>query len=177
MRRRELPSGEVALIISLGPHYELIDPQSGSPLYRLSSFVAGLDDTFSMVDSTGTRLAIQVDFTPIGARRLLQLPIELVSHRMTGISDLWGTQADRLLEQLFETRDWGAGSPCWMNFLLARIRRSVSVPPEVAWAWRQLEHSTGGVPLQQIADYSAWSRKRLIRAFRSHIGVPPQDPR
>jgi AraC-like DNA-binding protein len=174
VRRRELPSGEVALIISLGPDYELIDPQSGSPLYTLSSFVAGLDDTFSMVDSTGTGLAIQVDFTPIGARRLLQLPLQLVSHRTTGITDLWGTQADRLLEQLFETRDWGNRFAVLDEFLLARIRRSVGVPPEVVWAWRQLEHSAGGVPVQQIADSLAWSRKRLIRAFRSYIGVPPK---
>ena len=26
VRRRELPSGEVALIISLGPHYQAVDP-------------------------------------------------------------------------------------------------------------------------------------------------------
>jgi hypothetical protein len=43
-RRRELPSGEVALIISLGPDYKLVDPQTGTPLYSLSSFVAGLDE-------------------------------------------------------------------------------------------------------------------------------------
>jgi hypothetical protein len=37
VRRRELPSGEVALIISLGPHYQLIDPTTGGSLSIWSS--------------------------------------------------------------------------------------------------------------------------------------------
>jgi hypothetical protein len=37
VRRRELPSGEVALIISLGPHYQLVDPASGHSLGTLRS--------------------------------------------------------------------------------------------------------------------------------------------
>jgi hypothetical protein len=50
VRRRELPSGEVALIISLGPHCQLIDSLTGGLLSTLRTFVAGLDDSYSVVE-------------------------------------------------------------------------------------------------------------------------------
>jgi hypothetical protein len=42
VRRRELPSGEVALIISLGPQWRLIDPASGVSAGTLRTFVGGV---------------------------------------------------------------------------------------------------------------------------------------
>ena len=65
------------LICFLGPHYQLIDPASGNA-WDSPSFVAGLDDTYSLVDSRIPGAAIQVDFSPLGGRRLLQLPMHLV---------------------------------------------------------------------------------------------------
>jgi hypothetical protein len=106
VRRRELPSGDVALIISFGPRYQLIDPLSGGSLGTCCTFVAGLDDTYSVVDSTGAGVAMQIDFTPIGAHRVLQTPMHLLARRTTELSDLLGSRADRLVEQLFAAPNW-----------------------------------------------------------------------
>jgi hypothetical protein len=109
VRRRELPSGEVALIISLGPHWRLIDPGTGVTIGILRTFVAGLDDTYSLVDPEIPGPAIQVDFTPIGARRLLQLPMHLVSKRTTELTDLLGSKADPWLNSSPKQRIGRAG--------------------------------------------------------------------
>ncbi len=174
VRRRELPSGEVALIISLGPHYQLVDPVTGDSLGTLRTFVAGLDDTYSLVDSGIPGAAIQVDFTPIGARQLLQLPMHLVSKRTTELNDLLGREADRLIQQLFEAPDWHSRFVTLDNFLLSKLRRSEKPSDEIRWAWRQLDLSRGAIPIQQITGRLGWTRKRLIKTFRDEIGIPPK---
>ena len=173
-RRRELPSGEVALIISLGPQWGLIDPVTGMSIGTLRTFVAGLDDTYSLVDSDIPGAAIQVDFTPIGARQLLQLPMHLVSKRTTELTDLLGSQADRLVEQLAEARDWRSRFVTLDNFLLSRIRRSEKATREIDWAWRQLDLSRGSIRVQKISEQLGWTRKRLVKAFRNEVGLPPK---
>jgi AraC-like DNA-binding protein len=174
VRRREPPSGEVALIISLGPHHQLIDPVTGSSLATLRSFVAGLDDTYSVVESGIPGLAIQVDFTPIGARQVLQLPMHLVSKRTVELSDLFGSEANRLIEQLFEAPDWHSRFVMLDKFLISKIRQSAKPVSEVDWAWRQLENSHGVTPIQGITEHLGWTRKRLIKAFRQEVGIPPK---
>ena len=174
VRRRELPSGEVALIISLGPQWRLIDPATGASAGTLRTFVAGLDDTYSLVESEIPGAAIQVDFTPIGARQLLQLPMHLVSKRTVELTDLFGSQADRLVEQLAEAADWHSRFLTLDNFLLSRIRRYRRSTREIDWAWRQLDLSRGSVRVQKISEQLGWTRKRLVRAFRDEIGMPPK---
>jgi AraC-like DNA-binding protein len=174
VRRRELPSGEVALIISLGPRWRLIDPATGVSAGTLRTFVAGLDDTYSLVESEISGAAIQVDFTPIGARQLLQLPMHLVSKRTVELADLLGSQADRLVEQLAEARDWHSRFLTLDNFLLSRIRRYRRSTREIDWAWRQLDLSRGSARVQKISEQLGWTRKRLVKAFRDDIGIPPK---
>jgi AraC-like DNA-binding protein len=174
IRRRELPSGEVALIISLGPQWRLIDPATGGSAGTLRTFVAGLDDTYSLVESETPGAAIQVDFTPIGARQLLQLPMHLVSKRTTELTDLLGSQADRLVEQLAEALDWQSRFLALDNFLLSRIRQYRRSTREIDWAWQQLDLSRGSVRVQKISEELGWTRKRLVRAFRDEIGIPPK---
>jgi AraC-like DNA-binding protein len=174
VRRRELPSDEVALIISLGPRYELIDPVSGGSVGTRRTFIAGLDDTYALVDSGGTGVAVQIDFTPIGAQRVLQIPMHLISYRTTELSDLLGSQADRLVERLFEAPDWRSRFAILDEYLLSKIRHSPDVSREINWAWGQLKASHGALPMSRITDNLGWSRKRLVRAFRDQIGVPPK---
>ena len=174
VRRRELPSGEVALIISLGPQWSSIDPVTGAPTGTLRTFIAGLDDTYSLVDSETAGAAIQVDFTPIGARQLLQLPMHLVSKRTTELSDLLGSEADRLVQQLVEAQDWHCRFLTLDNFLLSRIRRYKRSTGEIDWAWRQLDLSRGSIRVQKISEQLGWTRKRLVKAFRDEIGIPPK---
>ena len=174
VRRRELPSGEVALIISLGPQWRLIDPATGISAGTLRTFVAGLDDTYSLVESEIPGAAIQVDFTPIGARQLLQLPMHLVSKRTTQLTDLLGSKADRLVEQLVEAPDWHSRFLTLDNFLLSRIRGSKQPTREIDWAWRELELSRGSLRVEKITEQLGWTRKRLVKGFRDEVGIPPK---
>jgi AraC-like DNA-binding protein len=174
VRRRELPSGEVALIISLGPHWRLVDPGTGGAISTLRTFVAGLDDTYSLVESGMPGAAIQVDFTPIGARQLLQVPMHLVAKRTTELTEILGRQTDQLLEQLFDAPGWYSRFVTLDNFLLSRIRRAERPTREIDWAWGQLDVSRGSIPVRAISEQLGWTRKRLVKTFRDEIGVSPK---
>ena len=167
-----MPSGDVAIIISFGTRYEMIDPGTGSSLGERTTFVAGLDDGPALVDSTGAGIAMQIDFTPIGAYRVLKIPMHLLAHETTELSELLGSQADRLVERLFEAKDWQTRFWILDEYLLPQVSQSKAT--EIDWAWRQLENSRGLIPISLLNDKLGWSRKRLSRAFRECVGVPPK---
>jgi AraC-like DNA-binding protein len=100
--------------------------------------------------------------------------MHLVSKRTVELSDLFGSDANRLVEQLFEAPDWHSRFVMLDNFLLSKIRRAGKLASEVDWVWRQLEFSHGAVPIQGITEHLGWTRKRLIKAFRNEVGIPPK---
>src|SRR5204862_5635317 len=75
MRRLEVPFAGVPMIVSFGPSI-LVDG------VRHRSFVAGLDDRATVTEYTGAQRGIQVNFTPLGARRLLGLPMDELARRV-----------------------------------------------------------------------------------------------
>lgn len=100
--------------------------------------------------------------------------MHLVSKRTTELTDLFGNAADRLIEQLAETPDWYTRFLRLDNFLLSRIRQYERSTGEIDWAWRQLDLSKGAIRVQKISEQLGWTRKRLVKAFRDEIGIPPK---
>jgi len=175
VRRRELPSGDVALIISFGPRYQLIDPLSGGSLGTCCTFVAGLDDTYSVVDSTGAGVAMQIDFTPIGAHRVLQTPMHLLAHRTTELSDLLGSRADCLVEQLFAAPDWRSRFTILDAYLLSKIWGAPDVSREIGWVWRQLTINHGMTPISKLTGNLGWSREAVSQSVSRSYRRSAQD--
>jgi hypothetical protein len=68
VRRREVPICAIPLIINFGSTFGLVDsarPTDGPR--RLGTFVAGMYDSFVIIESCGNSCCIQVNFTLIGA--------------------------------------------------------------------------------------------------------------
>jgi AraC-like DNA-binding protein len=100
--------------------------------------------------------------------------MHLLARRTTELSDLLGSVADRLVERLFEASDWRSRFTILDEYLLAKIRSAPTVSREIQWAWQQLTINNGMTPVSKISGNLSWTRKRLVRAFRDHIGVPPK---
>ena len=67
MSRREVPAGIIPIIINLGPAYGVLDPAGRTPPRFLGSFVAGLHESFALIQSNGFAECLQVNLTPLGA--------------------------------------------------------------------------------------------------------------
>ena len=174
LRRREVPSGNVALILSFGPSIRIHDPRRPGRVESRTSFVAGLDDSYAVTEYAGDQHGIQVDLTPLAAYMLLGRPMEDLARRVVELDDVLGTAGTRLVEQLFDAPGWEARFALLDSALGARLAEARPPLAGVAWAWRRLDETAGRVEIRALADELGWSSKRLITRFRQQVGLSPK---
>jgi AraC-like DNA-binding protein len=176
MRRRQVASPEVTLIISLGPAIDVtMDPAAaGSRAERVTSFVAGLSDVPAVTEYSGEQCGIEVNLTPIAARRLLGVPMSELANRVVGLEDVLGHGAAELVERLAGTPGWQARFALLDAVLAARLDGRARPPAEVVGAWARLTAAYGEVPVAALAEATGWSRRHLARRFHEHVGLSPK---
>ncbi len=154
------PDTTVTVIVNLA------DAFGGLP----RAFAAGLTDTHGLVDQTGAFECVDLKFTPLGAYRLLGLPMSELTNRIVDLADLdlgLGSLADRLAVAAdpFEALD---------ELLLERAEVGPEPAGEVAWVWRRLHDSGGNAAIGALAAEVGWSRRHLVNRFREQVGLPPK---
>jgi AraC-like DNA-binding protein len=166
-RRRELPSGEVVVILGLGPHVRV----GGEPR---TSFVAGLHDEHAVTEHDGIQEGVQVNLTPLGAFALFGPPPSGVAGQVVDLEDLLGSRAPLLLERLFEARDWEARFALLDSLLSKELADGLPTSPDVARAWRRLTETDGRVSVGALAEELRCSRRHLTSRFREQVGLTPK---
>ncbi|MGQ0550401.1 MAG: helix-turn-helix domain-containing protein [Armatimonadota bacterium] len=175
VRRREIPSSKVVVIVNLGSPFRVIDPRDTtiSTQYR-DSFVAGLDDSYSIVESGGAAYCVQLNFTPIGARMFFGVPMSSLAQRVVGLEDILGPMGHRLADQMHEAPDWEARFAILDSVIADRLARARAAPSGVEWAWTQIQDAGGRIDIGALAAELGWSHKHLIAHFHEQIGLPPK---
>ena len=171
-REREPLTMGVVLIFGLGPELRLVDPDG--PPVRLGSFVAGLADRCAVVEHDGEMRGLQVDLSPLAARRIFRVPMHEVSRRVVSLEDALGREAALLEERLAEAGNWSERFALVESALAARLDAAEPPPPDVDWAWRRLERVRGRIRVADLAAELHCSRKHLAARFRVHVGLPPK---
>ncbi len=175
VRRREVPTGEIPFIINFGSTFSFIDPArpEGRPR-TLGTFVAGIYDSFVIVQSSGDSCCIQVNFTPIGARRFFQLPLSELSNRTLGLDELYGDHSAQPVEALAEAGDWNRRFDLLEGLIAQRVGSAKPPRGEIQRAWRLMRETSGTLEIGALADDLGWSHKHLIAQFRDQLGAPPK---
>ena len=174
-RRRELPSGEVVVIIGFGPELETTYPSLApgrAATHR--SFVAGMHDTHCVVRTPGSQAGIQLNLTPLGAYLLFGVPMHELTNTVVELDDLLGGEGDLLVEQLHDAPGWEARFDLLDAALVRRLDAARPASPDVAWAWRRLIASGGRLRVDELCEELGCSRKHMARRFGEQIGVPPK---
>jgi AraC-like DNA-binding protein len=167
VRRAELPGGRIVLVISFGPTLD-VDGR------RFTSFVAGLHDAPTLTEHAGEGHGIEAYLTPLGARRLLGLPMGELTRQVVELEDLIGAEAGELAERLYEAPDWPARFAMLERAIAARVLDAPTIAPELEWAWRRLMETGGAAPVGALAQELGRSRRHLAATFREQIGMPPK---
>lgn len=179
MRRRELPAASIPVIFNLGAPYRLLDPAApddpARAIEQRGGFVAGLDDSFSLTESTGAAHCLQIDLAPLAAYRLFGRPLSEIARRVVPLEELFGQHAGLLLEQLAESPAWEKRFDLLDATIADRLARAPSPASEIVWAWQQLVRSGGRMPIGTLVEELGWSPKRLIARFREEVGLPPKQ--
>lgn len=173
-RRMQVPHTNIVLIIALGTQMRVVDPRVDSTRQRLlGPFVAGLFEHEVFTEYLGTSEGIQVDFTPLGAQRLLGVPMDSIANQVISFPEILGSRARQLEEQLLDTPDCATRLDLVEQFILRRMAETEPAPSAINWAWQRI-HATGGrVGIASLAEATGLGHKRLIAGFREHVGMPP----
>ncbi|RWK62500.1 AraC family transcriptional regulator [Mesorhizobium sp.] len=174
LRNVEYASLTVPLVISFAEPFAIGLGKEPGGNDRFASFAAGLYAGPVVIESFGGACCVQVNFTPLGARRFFGLPMSELTDRMVGLDDVLGPEGIALRERLGNARDWSARFAIAETFVAARLTEARETPAEIAWAYDRIIVSGGRIRVASLADRLGWSRKHLSGKFSNAIGVGPK---
>ena len=173
-RNVEYASLTVPLVISFAEPFSIGLGKEPGDNDRFASFAAGLYAGPVVIESFGGACCIQINFTPLGARRFFGKPMSELTDSMVGLDDVLGLEGIALREQLGNARDWSTRFAIAETFVATRLTEASETPAEIAWAYDRITASGGRMRIASLADRLGWSRKHLAGTFSNLIGVGPK---
>lgn len=173
--RREVPHPRVVVVLGLGDGLTVSPGGHESSARRVSSFAAGLTAGPTLVAHEGAQRCVELRLTPLGAYRLLGVPMSSIAGRAVDLTDLWGRQAAELAERLAEAPDWDTRFGLLEDVLLRRAAEGPDPTPELAAAWHRIERHHGDLTIGELLNDTGWSRRRLAQRFREQVGLTPKE--
>ncbi|RWK53688.1 AraC family transcriptional regulator [Mesorhizobium sp.] len=173
-RNVEYASLTVPLVISFAEPFAIGLGKEPGDNDRFASFAAGLYAGPVVIESFGGACCVQVNFTPLGARRFFGLAMSELTDRMVGLDDVLGIEGIALRERLGNARGWSARFAIVETFVAARLAEARETQAEIAWAYDRIIVSGGRIRVSSHADRLGWSRKHLSGKFSNAIGVGPK---
>ncbi|MGI8715745.1 MAG: helix-turn-helix domain-containing protein [Solirubrobacteraceae bacterium] len=164
----EPPRPELTLMIDLDGDL----CADGEPLP--AAWVGGLSETYTVVGFGETYGSIDLKLGPVGAYRLIGLPLSELTGACVSLDDVFGAGGAELAERLRELRDWDERFDLLESFLLRRLAAGPSVDPAIAWAWERLATTSGRVRIEALAAELGASRRYLTSRFHRQLGLPPK---
>ncbi|MEQ1950524.1 AraC family transcriptional regulator [Mesorhizobium sp. CN2-181] len=175
IRTRETASLTVPLIISFGEPFYIGLGRAPSEADRIASFAAGLYAGPVLIESFGASHCLQIDFSPLGARRFFKLPMHELADRMVLLDDVLGNEGAALRERLGNAPDWRTRFALVIDFVSARIDAAKTPAAEVREVFGHIEISGGRAPISRLAARIGWSRKHLADRFNAEVGLGPKS--
>ena len=175
LARREFPGPQIVVILELGPPLRVYaSGQTERSARHACGFVAGVDDAFTLTRHEGKQSGIQLDLHPLGARRLLGVPLSELRSKAVGLTDVFPRDAARLTARLLDAPSWDLKFDILEAFLLRRFSDSAPESPVVAWALRRIAETGGAIALGELQRQIGYSRKHTAALFHDQVGVPPK---
>lgn len=168
----EYASLTVPLVISFAEPFAI--GLGKAPGDNFASFAAGLFAGPVVIESFGGACCVQVNFTPLGARRFFRQPMSELTDSMVVLDDVLGGEGMALRERLGNAPDWAARFDIAEAFVAARLENAAETPLEIAWAYDRIITSGGRTRISVLAEKLGRSRKHLASGFSDAIGIGPK---
>jgi AraC-like DNA-binding protein len=168
-----LPSRHIDLIISLARSIEITRMPGAQSPGAYHAFVAGLQQAPAVVRMGGELDCLHVFLKPTAARALLGVSGREVASRVVHLADVSRVLCDELVDRLRDACSWQERFAAVDRVLLRRLR-PVAISGDLAWAWRSLSISHGGVRVHDLAHHIGFSRRHFGERFTSEFGIAPK---
>lgn len=173
-RQFEAASLDVPLVISFGAPFSIGLGRKPTASDCIGSFAAGLFAGPVVIDSCCGAECIQINFTPLGARRFFHFPMTELAERMVTLDDVLGRDGIALRNELAEETRWERRFELVEHFVMERIAEAPDGLPAVDYAFRRIVEAEGRLQISVLAAEIGWSRKHLAQRFAAEIGLGPK---
>jgi AraC-like DNA-binding protein len=172
--QRVPPECAVMLSLSFTPSpRRLVTASSGaSNLPALG--VAGLHDRFQLIEVSGPMAGVLVALTPPGAYALFRVAMRELANAHVPLSDLVGSRANHLAEQLACAATWSERFAILDQNLASWSGRGRIPDTTLMHAWWLIQQSRGGLRIGQLAAELGCSRRYLEKKFSERVGLSPK---
>jgi AraC-like DNA-binding protein len=173
-QRRELPSADVVLLVSLGDVVRICPaPGERSASDAIQALMLGPHEKPIFSEHSGRQEGVHVQLAPLAAYRLVG-GVESWSGSPVDLLSALGRRGAQLVEQLAAALDEAERVRLVETALRLWLRSGPRPAPQVAAAWRCLQLRHGDVAIGRLVDASGWSRSYFTRTFRRQVGVAPK---
>ena len=174
-RQVESASLTVPLIIGFGEPFKIAIGRQPTANDAYGSFTSGLSLKPVNIASVGRCSCLQINFTPLGARRFFGVTMSALTQQMIRLDELEVPSLLRLRQRLGEESDWDRRLELAEALLIERLGDGAKPSTTAEWAYHRLLGTRGMLPVERLAREVDWSRKHLAARFREEIGLPPKQ--
>jgi AraC-like DNA-binding protein len=174
LQRRELPSQYIPLIINFGSPTRVSRAADPTRWDTFGTFTTGAYDSYVLVETDAGAGGIQVDFTILGARRFLGIPLDALTNRAVALDDLFGPADRGLIAALQEAPDWDARFDLLDGAIARRMEMARPLSRELAWTWDQMLRTSGHLAIRSLSAGLGWSHRRFVARFKEDVGLAPK---
>jgi len=172
-RRRQVPSGRVPLIINFGARVRERKARSDA-WGEYGTFTAGLHDAFTITESAGPNVGMQINFSAIGARLFYDRPLRGLTNLTVELGDVLNRPADDLVSRLFDALSWEQRFAIVDAEIASRIASARTPSPTVVAAHDELTRTAGRVRIADLVRQAGWSERHFATTFAEEIGLGPK---
>jgi AraC-like DNA-binding protein len=175
-RERELPRGDISLIVNLEGRHAVVD---ATDRYREQVFkeawVTGLQERAFLTASGGRAWLCGARLTVEGAYRLFGVAPRELANTIVDLDALHGATARAFVDVIRNAPTADRRLTLLGAYIAERAARSCKWDGAVEWALERIASTRGCVCVLSLAREIGWSREHLHRRFVNQVGLGPKS--
>jgi AraC-like DNA-binding protein len=178
LHEKILPQNNVELMFNLERPFGVANRRPVDRSFK-RAWISGMQQEWLMVmphyEATQPSYLLSARMPPLGAYRVLGMPLAEVAHNVLELDDVLGGQVNAVHERLGNSRDPGEQFAVLCEFVRHRIAHSRVIPrADAQLAIDALSRSHGTHRIEALCRSLRVSRKHLGTLFGDHVGLTPK---
>jgi len=173
-----IPQDNVELMFNLCKPFGVPNRRPVDRSFR-RAWIAGMQQEWLLVtpqyEPSEPSYLLSARMPPLGAYRVLDLPLGEIAHDVIELDDALGEEVNRVHERIGNTTNAGLQLAIVCEFVRSRLARSATrLHADARMAVGALAKSHGAARIEDLCRSLGVSRKHLGSLFRAHVGLTPK---
>ena len=175
-REREMPRGDISLIVNLAGHHAVVDATDSRCEHVFKdAWVTGLQERAFITASGGRAWLCGARLTVEGAYRLFGVAPRELANTIVDLDALHGAAARTMVDAVRNAPTARDRLSLLGAYIAERAQRDCRWDTTVAWALDRISATRGCVSVLGLAREIGWSREHLHRRFVNQVGLAPKS--